>query len=243
MIIGTWVEQTFDSQTPETNLRTVHTFNHLEQRAIKCMGQGDDGSRIISDIGFQYTVTCKIISSEGYYSEGGVTKHLYREEQVLRFNDTTLRVKVILEIVNGNTIEPLVNEITYKKVSPANIHAKTIQNTWEMFQSSDTAITPFQITFQDDGTYIILFKNDEEVWEEKSDEAGMYYVFDTFLMTSFFNNPLFGTPEQKDVACWDISFSGEGEEMQWNAVVSENGMRIEKRFAFIVAKAEISEEE
>ena len=69
-------------------------------------------------------------------------------------------------------------------------------------------------------------------------------------MTSFLNNPIFGTPGQNDVACWDLFFTQEEEDeeeeakvvMSWNAIVSENGVRTEKRFVFTTVKAALPEE-
>jgi len=240
MIIGTWVEQTHDGQVPETNLRAVHVYDrpsgpYSGRRAIQCMVEVGDGDRKIEKFDLDFDINCKIITTTGMLI-GGL---FFRDEEVMRFTDSTLRVKVITELVNGHSVDP-VKEITYKKMSANNPNAKTIQDTWEVVERSDPSMPPFQIKFLANDSYLFFFKNEDNQWEEKSDEAGKYFVFDAFLMTSFFNNSIFGAVDKNDVACWDMLFThrekeGDKEEelvMSWSAVVVENGQRKEKSFLF-----------
>ena len=236
MVIGTWVEQTYDGQVPETRLRGIHVFSrpstYNNVRSIQRMMVEDR-------LGFD--ISCKMISTFG--SMQGVSYYL--EEEILRFTDTTLRVKVVQEIVGGAIAVPVAKEIVYKKVSAANPNAKTIQNLWEVVQCSDPSVPPFQIKFDANGSYSFFLKDEQDQWVEKGDESGKYNVYDSFIATSFFNNPIFGVAETNDVACWDILFTQEEEkgekgeegkkkkvEMSWRAVVVENGARREKSFLF-----------
>jgi len=224
MIIGTWVEQTFDGQVPETKLRGVHVFSrpsgpYSGRRSIRCLVEEADGNTKIDNFDLDFDISCKTITTTGTFKG----RLISTSEEVMRFTDSVLRVKVI----EGE-------EITYKKVSANNANAKTIQILWEMVGSSDPSIPPFQIRFETDGSYLFMFKNEEQEWEVKSDEAGKYFVFDAFLMTSFFDNPIFGAVDKNDVACWDLLFTQKEEElvMSWIAVVVENGQRKEKSFLF-----------
>jgi len=223
MIIGSWVEQTFDGQIPETNVRGVHTFIRPDSRVVRRLSKEGADHWKIENIEFHYLITCKIISSGGVVTEGGKGVYLYREEEVMRFTDSILRVKVIQELIDNNPSTPSIQETTYKKVSSANNNAKTIQKLWEMTESSDSTMPALQILFKTDGSYTIFVKNDKEEWEEQSNKAGKYEVYDAFLMTTSFH-------------CWDILFDEKGEQMEWNGVVSENGQRSEKRLSFKAVK-------
>jgi len=243
MIIGTWVEQTFDGQVVETKLRSVHLFDRMGQHTVTRRADDGDNNWVIADINTAYSVSCKIIATSGLFEEGEQMYSFFREEEVLRFTDTTLKVKVLEEVVGGSVVELIQREVLYTKVSKANLHATAIQNLWEMTQSSDSGVAPFRIRFNEDGTYI-LFLNTEEGWTEKTDEEGMYRVFDSFLITSFFNNPLFGVRDRGDVACWEITIEeedaqksmGEGGSvvMRWQAMVNVDGQLKEKRFLFVI---------
>jgi len=222
MIIGSWVEQTFDGQKPETNLRGVHTFVRPDSRVVRRLYSDDADHWKIENIEFNYLISCKIISSGGIVTAGGKGVYLYREEEVMRFSDSILRIKVIQELIDNNPTTPSIQEITYKKVSSANNNAKTIQKLWEMTESGDSTIPAFRIQFQSDGSYTFFMKNKEE-WEEQGEKAGKYDVFDAFLMTT-------------SLHCWDILFAEKGERMEWNGVVLENGQRSEKRLSFKAVK-------
>jgi len=187
------------------------------------------GNRKIDNFDLDFDISCKVITTTGMFQG----RPFHRDEEVIRFTDSLLRVKVIGESDHGNSVFP-VKEITYKKVSANNANAQTIQDLWEMIESSDPSIPPFQIRFQAGGTYLFFQRNEEQEWESKSDEEGKYFVFDAFIMTSFFNNPIFGVADKNDVACWDLLFTQEEEElvMKWSAVVIENGQRREKSFLF-----------
>ena len=255
MIIGTWVEQTFDGQEPETNLRSVHTFDRSNAHTIKRV---TSDNQAIASFNLAYLVTCKMIETMGVFSDGVVDTKLYRSEEVLRFTDSTLRIRVVEESVNEAITTPIAQEITFKKVSKTNQNATTIQQLWEMTQSSDPTVPPFRIKFNKDGAYTLFLKSDneseeeeggedQEIWIAKSDENGTYGVYDSFLMTSFFNNSLFGADQKNGVACWNLSITSTTTEeeidgkkvenveyaMSWNAVVFANGQRKEKSFAFM----------
>jgi len=219
MIIGSWVEQTYDGQIPETNVRGVHTFVRPDSRVVRRLYcEGADHWKI-NNTEFNYLITCKIISSAGVVTAGGKGVYLYREEEVMRFTDSILRVKVIQEFIDNNPTTPSIQETTYKKVSSANNNAKTIQKLWEMTERSDSTMPVFQILFQANGSYTVFLKNEEEEWEEQDDKAGKYEVYDAFLMTT-------------SLHCWDILFAEKGERMEWYGVVSENGLRKEKSLSF-----------
>ena len=265
MIIGTWIEQTFDGQEPESNLRSVHVFDRSNTRVVTHM---TSDQQAIGSINLAYLITCKVIETMGAFSDGGVETMLYRHEEVLRFTDSTLRVRVVEEVLNGFVITPIAQEVTLKKVSKANENATTIQKLWEMSQSSDPTVPPFRIKFDKEGAYSLFLKSEkgpeekegdgdgedngdggegQEIWIVKSDENGKYGVYDSFLMTSFFNNPFWGVLGRNRVACWDLKITSTTTEeekdgkkvekveyaMSWNAVVLLNGQRTEKSFTFI----------
>jgi|GEM_PF-1366636 len=274
MIVGTWVEQTFDGQAPATHLRSVHFFERSDSYAIgrhsvKRMVTENDQNRTIGNLEFQYLITCKIITDSGSYMEEEIEVYTYTDYEVLRFTDTTLRVRVVEALANGQVLTPAVNEITYKKVSAENANAKTIQNLWELASCSVPDVPSFRIRFLANGSYAFYLKTDQtqkeegeegaetgageetdegedggeetgnvEVWVEKSDETGKYEVYDSFIMTQFFNNPVFGTPEKRDVACWELMFAQEEKEMVWRALEVRGDERIERSFSFILVEEE-----
>ena len=263
MIIGVWVEQTFDGQPVETNLQNVHIFDRSNSRTIRYIADFDGDSRNIVEASFVYFVDCKIITTIGPYSANNVIVTIDREEEVKRFNDTILRVKVVEDRGSNNTFLPDVQEIVYKKTNSKNLNAKAIQNLWEMTHSSDPTVPPFQIRFNSDETYAIFFEKESEGeedeeegrWEEKVDERGRYTVYDFFLTITFVNNPIFGLPEKNDVACWEIEITEvEGEKdkekdtakemtMRWSAVRNINGQLVEKSFLFTSVAPPIEEVE
>lgn len=243
MIIGSWVEQTFDGQEIETNLRSVHIFNRSAQRTIACVNELGDNHRTMANIDLSFVVSCSVISTMGIYFSGVQEYGFFREEKVLRFTDTTLKVSVLEEAYNGTASALVGREILYKKVSSSNVYATTIQNVWEMIQSSDLSVQPFQIRFHANGNYSLFLKEENE-WEEKVEEEGKYVVYDSFLTTSFSNNPIFGTPDKRDVACWNILFTEEEDTitMSWQAFIYVDGKQVEKRFLFTsVAETEENE--
>ena len=244
MIVGTWVEQTFDGQIPETNQRGVHIFNYSGQHTIKQMVLPQNGVKVIGNFEMQYLITCKIITSSGLFSREGIDAVLYTDFEVLHFTDSTLRIRVVEEIFNGQVVTPAVTEITYKKVSAENPNKQTIQQLWELTGCSEPDVPPFQIKFGADGTYALyLFAGDEAseegaMWIEKGDEEGLYGVYDSFLMTQFFNNPIFGASDQSDVACWELLFAEEDTEMTWQAVAYRGSERITRNFTFTLVTEE-----
>ena len=269
MIIGTWVEQFIDGQSLETNFRRVHTFDRSDQRIIMHTNDLNNGDRELVLVNLTYIVNCEMISTHGIYYEENHTHLFAREEKVLRFTDSTLRVRIIEEGVNGSLMVPSESEVIYKKVSKENHNASTIQNMWELSLSSDPNIEPFRISFQADGSYLFYLKvkkgnegseddtkgvNDEgdggldeneERWEIMEDE-GRYVVFDSFLITSFFDNPILGATTKKGVAYWDISFVYKEKDdetgnrinkaisLTWSAVENIEGQLFEKYFLFTV---------
>ncbi|MCL2738074.1 MAG: hypothetical protein FWE30_01345 [Bacteroidales bacterium] len=206
MIIGSWVEQSFDGQIPATNLRGVYTFDRNETVQILRSPYQDNGDGAIDPVTLAYDVYCKSLSIYGNAARV--------EYEILTFTDSTLRLRLEHQI------------IAYKKVSAENANVKHIQNLWEMTHGSDPSVSPFRILFEADGTYR-FFERDNEDWEEKTDEAGTYMVFDTFLITS-------------GLSCWDIGFSGEEEysSMNWQALVDEDGQTVPKTFVFTLPEKE-----
>ncbi|MCL2501704.1 MAG: hypothetical protein FWE99_01070 [Bacteroidales bacterium] len=202
MIIGSWVEQSFDEQFVMTNLRDVYIFDRKNLVQILRIPEQDGRNRTIDTTAVHYEVYCKILSLFDFSAQ--------QDYEVITFTDSTLRIRM-----TNNTI-------AYKKASSENANAKRIQNLWEMTHSSDPLVTPFRILFETNNTYR-LFEYDNGDWEEKPDKAGAYAVFDTFLMTSGAScwDISFGGEEAEQYTS-----------MNWQAVVSENGHAIQKTFDF-----------
>ena len=248
MIIGTWIEQTMDGQKIETNHKSVHVFSVLDKKTTIHLVDDGYNTRTISFSDFGYIVNCYLITSSGVYYEGDQMATHFREEKIVRFNDSLLKVNVLEESGGASLMGLLNREIEYKKVSKANKNAISIQCLWEMTQSNNPSIVPFRIKFQADGSYLFYtqaIKSEEVIdeWELFEDE-GKYVVYDSFLITSFFDNPTFGLPQKNDVACWDISFifkeddDGKGNmvslltSMIWSAFENSDGQLVEKYFLF-----------
>ena len=219
MILGTWVEQTYDGQKPITNDRGIFTF---DGKTANCHIQ-----RTKTETNVHYNVYCKTLTYEWRYTQ-----------EILKFTDTLLRLRVNELVIGDNTVIPAAKEIVYKKVSAENTNANTIKHLWEMTQSSDPAVPPFRIKFDTDDSFLLFLKNEEDEWEEKSDQGGKYGVYDTFLTTS-------------TMGCWDLffTFAEEGgkeegkkeekekgkvvEQMRWSAILSDHTT---KSFVFSVVK-------
>ena len=223
MIIGKWVEQTFDGQEPATHLRGVLIFDGKEQNCKASRVQSQtDGSNAILETVMNYVVYCKTLTLKE------------SELEIIRFRDSVLHLKVSELVIGDHIVIPNIKEVTYKKVSSENTNAKTIQNLWEMTECNDPTmrLRPFRIRFDASGSYSLFFLNDNSEWEEKSDETGKYSVYDSFLMTSGTSN-------------WDIYFTfvdkegtdgkekkKEVEKMNWSAI----GHSSQTSFTFAVVK-------
>ncbi|MCL1973525.1 MAG: hypothetical protein FWG54_01750 [Bacteroidetes bacterium] len=156
MIVGYWVEQSFDGQDPVTNLRGVYRFERAaiypDVSIIRIVDKGDEGSGIDS-VQCQYDVYCKTLTIDPAL----MTREVF---EILKFSDSTLRLR---------TAE---REITYKKVSRENVNAERIRGLWQMSSSSDPSLLPLRIRFEAGGHCLF------------NDKEGTYLIFDTFLMTS-----------------------------------------------------------
>ncbi|MFC2118897.1 hypothetical protein ACFLTI_08780 [Bacteroidota bacterium] len=207
-IKGVWITFSKDNIEMETNNKFLMDIDQYQDYAIGIYNpEGDDKWIVNRD--YEYYFDDNKLYMNGTSHDGLLYELIFN---IIRLDNSEFEYSVDLLSIAGIVID---EPFTYISKKSVNNFEDEIIGLWEEISKDGVDQTTARWEYNNDNTFIYSYK-ENDVWIEKVDNDGEYYVYGDF-MASIFTNNILTAEEKRQCECWEI-VSISDNIMEWTAL-------------------------
>jgi len=213
-LAGSWIQTYKDGQEVPTDDRfvSIYRVNGTEMYAIR-----GSANHWTETEGYDYVVGGRTIAVAGHGTQ--------LEYDVLELSGSELIYRVSRLVVGGQDLQDS-SIYTLRKASVD--YSARLPGLWEGHETTDGVQgATHRWKYNADGSYQYFHTQVDGQWQNKSDNAGRYFLYGDYFVSNYRNDANSGVAGNVSEA-WNISIDGDS--MSWNAL--RNG----KTYSFIMTR-------